>query len=109
MRERSLNSSDNSDTKVKVGKLVLIHENSNRLLWKRGIISKLHPGVDGHVRSVDLKTSGGILTRPIVKLYPLELDVDMSVLPEDTAGGVSRPVRHSAVEASKKIQMYYKI
>ena len=55
-----------------VGSLVLIKEdNVPPLLWPLGRIIELHPGSDGRVRVVTLRTTKGILTRPIVKLCPL--------------------------------------
>ena len=55
-----------------VGDIVLIHDAGARLCWKLGKIIELFKGVDGHVRVVKLKTSAGITTRPVIKLYPLE-------------------------------------
>ena len=59
-----------------VGDIVLIHDAGARLCWKLGKIIELFKGVDGHVRVVKLKTSAGITTRPVIKLYPLEQDLE---------------------------------
>ncbi|XP_073833960.1 uncharacterized protein [Musca autumnalis] len=39
--------------------------------WRLGRVIKVHRGSDGRVRVVDLKTQGGIITRPIHKLVLL--------------------------------------
>ena len=39
--------------------------------WRLGRISKVHSGLDNHVRVVDLKTERGMVTRPITKLIKL--------------------------------------
>ncbi|XP_055912335.1 uncharacterized protein LOC129946237 [Eupeodes corollae] len=55
-----------------VGKLVLIHEdNSPPQRWKTGRVIGVVEGQDGKVRVADVKTSSGVLRRPIVKLAPL--------------------------------------
>ena len=60
-------------------KLVVLMEEDNvkRLQWKMGIVQNLISGKDGQVRGVELRTiSHGkpqILTRPIQKIYPLEV------------------------------------
>ena len=42
--------------------------------WKIGVVTDLHKGKDGFVRSVSLRiSSGNTLSRPIEKLYPLEV------------------------------------
>nr|XP_013189684.1 unnamed protein product [Amyelois transitella] len=59
-------------TNVKIGTVVLIHEdNVPPLRWPLGIIEKTYPGADGTVRVALVKTQNGFLKRPIVKLSPL--------------------------------------
>ena len=41
--------------------------------WPLARIVRLHPGDDGHVRVVDVRTSSGELSRPVVKLVPLPM------------------------------------
>ena len=56
------------------GKVVLIHDETPRNQWKLGVIIQLHQGKDGLVRSVTLRTArGNLISRPIEKLYPLEV------------------------------------
>ena len=55
-------------------KVVLIHDETPRNQWKLGVIIHLHQGKDGLVRSVTLRTTkGNLISRPIEKLYPLEV------------------------------------
>lgn len=56
---------------LKVGDLVLVHAASSPLNWPLARVINIHPGADGVVRVVDLKTQNGQLTRPAVKLFPL--------------------------------------
>ena len=45
--------------------------------WSIGRILEVHPGPDGRVRNVEVKTSTGIYSRPITKIaviYPTEGD-----------------------------------
>ncbi|KMQ85693.1 hypothetical protein RF55_15601 [Lasius niger] len=39
--------------------------------WPLTRITRIHPGKDGQVRVVDVRTSNGELTRPVVKVVPL--------------------------------------
>lgn len=58
---------------LKIGDLVLVHMNTPPLTWPLARIIAVHPGPDGVVRVVDLKTPNGHLTRPVVKVFPLPL------------------------------------
>lgn len=52
--------------------IVLIKEdNMPPAKWALGKVTDLHPGQDGRVRVVTLKTQGGFMKRPIIKLVPL--------------------------------------
>ncbi|XP_055542522.1 uncharacterized protein LOC129728133 [Wyeomyia smithii] len=65
---------------IEEGKLVIIKDdNLPPLRWKTGRIQKVHPGQDGVVRVVTLKTAAGFLTRPVEKICILpsaEFDED---------------------------------
>lgn len=59
---------------LKVGDVVLIElENKKRVVWPMGKIVKIYNSRDGASRVVQVKTNNGCLTRPIQKLYPLEV------------------------------------
>lgn len=59
---------------LQVGDLVMVHCNSPPSSWPLARITAVHPGMDGVVRVVDLKTVSGHLTRPTVKVFRLPLD-----------------------------------
>ena len=62
---------------VKVGDVVLISEdNVRRCKWPMGRIVDVHPGKDGLVRTVTLKTKAGQLKRPVQRLHLLETIVE---------------------------------
>lgn len=62
---------------IDVGTLVVIHDdNLPPLRWKMGRITQVHPGDDGTVRVVTLKTATGLLTRPVEKICILPLPID---------------------------------
>ena len=59
---------------VRVGTVVLIHDETPRLQWKSAVVTRLLPSADGIVRTVELRTSTGLVTtRPVARLYPLEV------------------------------------
>ncbi|XP_031359012.1 uncharacterized protein LOC116182608 [Photinus pyralis] len=60
---------------IKLNTLVLIKDDCKPpLQWSLGRVIALHPGEDGHVRVVTVKTAKGILRRPIGKLCPLPIN-----------------------------------
>lgn len=60
---------------VKVGDLVLLREdNVPALKWKLGRITEIHPGSDGLVRAVTIRTEQGTTKRAIAKISPLPYD-----------------------------------
>lgn len=61
-----------SHANLEIGDLVLIKgDNVPLLKWKLGRIVQVHPGTDGKVRVVTLKTKSGEFKRPVVKLCKL--------------------------------------
>lgn len=57
---------------LNVGKLVLIRdERLPPLKWRLGRIIDVHPGKDGVCRVATVRTSEGVIKRPVVKLCPL--------------------------------------
>ena len=67
-----------------------------------GKIIRLYPIGDGVVRVVQLKTNMGLINRPVVMLYPLELGSAME--PENSQDDVvseGRPTRRTAIAAAQ--------
>jgi hypothetical protein len=59
---------------IRPGKMVVIKEdNVPPLLWRLGCIHDLHPGDDGAVRVVTIKTARGIIKRAVHKVCPLPI------------------------------------
>jgi hypothetical protein len=70
VHRRSGNHGDN----INVGDVVQIHdEYLPRNRWSIGIIEDVVTGGDGHIRAARVRSIREITTRPIAKLYPLEL------------------------------------
>lgn len=70
---------------VKVGDLVqLTDPNLPRNVWLRGKVVATHPGPDRIVRTVDIKTKGGVLRRPVRRLVILPVE-NSKPAPELTA------------------------
>ncbi len=66
-------SKGSSNVFIKVGDVVQIHDTTPRSMWNLAVVTELVYGKDGIVRSAKLRTKMGNTTRPIVKLYPLEV------------------------------------
>ena len=105
LRERHKNLIRSDQEIVKLGDVVLIHEDVlPRSRWKLGLIIELYRGSDGLVRSVKLKTAGGFTNRPISKLYPLEIRSDVVSEPNSDIKKNVRPRRQAAIGALAKIK-----
>jgi hypothetical protein len=103
----------------KVGDIVLVgQENKKRYEWPLGRILELFPGKDNKVRVARVKTTRGTLTRPVQRLYPLEVMTSQStklgeVLKQpDSVGGrdqieeIPTTIRTRSGREVKKISRY---
>ena len=63
----------NNDQTIQVGDVVQIHQESPNVNWKIRIVTDVVRDNDRLIRSAHVKTNTGETTRPIVKLYPLEV------------------------------------
>lgn len=80
---------------IKIDDVVIIHDaNLAASKWALGRVIELHPGKDGLVRVVSLKTKAGIIKRPVVKL---------SILPTDSqeTPAQSQQTQENTTETSK--------
>jgi len=59
------------DQAVKVGDIVLVHDDTSRSRWQLAIIEEL---IKGFTRAAKIRTKSGNTNRPIAKLYPLEVN-----------------------------------
>jgi hypothetical protein len=74
---------------------VLIREDHiPRLSWPMGVIVQLFPGKDGLVRSVNLKTASGVITKSIQRLHDIEICAQSVFDPSESVSG---PVDTSSV------------
>ena len=65
---------------VRVGEAVIVRSDSkNRGKWPLAIVEATYPGPDGHTRAVQLRTSKGVIQRPVQHLYPLDLQSEPRV------------------------------
>ena len=69
---------------MKVGDIVLIHDDGPKLHWRLGVIDSLRN--DGLCRAMNVRTSNRVTSRPISRLYPLEVS-----LPPDDQSEHSSP------------------
>lgn len=77
---------------VRVGDTVLVRSDSkNRGKWPLAIVQQTYPGRDGHIRAVQLRTSKGVIERPVQHLYPLELQCEPTV-----PAGAEKRLNHDA-------------
>lgn len=75
LREQHRKSGSNTPT-IQKGDVVQVHDEGPRIRWRLAVVQDLIPGSDGRIRAATIRTSQGITTRPIVKLYPLEVISD---------------------------------
>ena len=79
LRETHTTSSESNKETIKVGYVVIIHNDCPRLKWRLTVVQGLNRGSDYFVRSAVIRTDKGITNRPISKLYPLEINAGMTV------------------------------
>ncbi|XP_069139222.1 uncharacterized protein [Argopecten irradians] len=85
---------------IKEGDVVQIRDNSTRGKWKLAIVKELIRGKDGFVRAATVDTASGRTNRPIVKLYPLEVNI------KDVTDCTPRIQRRAKLAAEGKIKTW---
>lgn len=87
---------------VQIGDLVqIIDPNLPRNVWVRGKVVATYPGPDAVVRTVDVKTKGGILRRPVRKMVILPIeDVSPAPAADATRSHGGRDVQDDAFKNS---------
>ncbi|XP_065918802.1 uncharacterized protein [Dysidea avara] len=102
----------NNHQAVKVGDVVLIHDDTARVNWRMAVIESVNKGADGMIRSADIRTSTGRTNRPIARLYPLELtdDTTANISTDDgpEQSTTDNPIRRPTREAAKRGQQVVK-
>ena len=79
LKEHQVGTTGKNDQNVKVGDVVLIHDEGPRISWKLAKIEELIRGKDGIVRAVNLRTKHGMTNQLITKLYPIEVNDNQSI------------------------------
>lgn len=106
LREKERSLMNSSNVKATIGQIVQLYDDGPRQFWKLGCIVRLYEGNDGIVRSADIRTKSGVFMRPLVRLFPLELDIEDNQTHALTKTELKspRPVREAALEARRKIK-----
>ena len=97
---------------IKVGDIVLIHDDIPRLKWKMAVVEQLIQGRDGYTRAENIRYNGGRTNRPITKLYPLELSSTTSdIIERHSSDSIpsSHPTRNSTTKARQKIANWTRV
>jgi len=106
---------------VKKGDVVIVHNDTARATWKMAVIDDLIVGGDGLVRAATIRTSNGTTSRPITKLYPIELNEADEIT--TTSGEMKqphsdsdqprntdhRPQRNAAKQATNKVKKWVQL
>ena len=74
LREYHRSSGRGNKEVIKVGDIVIIHDDAPRAGWKLAVVEKLITGSDGMTRAAEIRTARGTTNRPIVRLIPLEVN-----------------------------------
>lgn len=79
---------------IRQGDIVSVHEdNTQRQMWRLGTIMEQLPGRDGNFRSarVRVMSGGQEITRPLQRLYPLEVTLEKDHSYDESA--TTTPIR----------------
>ena len=74
---------------IKVGDVVIVHDEKPRMQWKLALVEGLIKGGDNLVRAAHIRIGSYRTTRPIVKLYPLEVSDPDGVNPQESSDVVT--------------------
>ena len=104
LRERYNFNSKKSERGPKLGEVVLIHNENKRTFWSMGLVVRIFRGVEDEIMSAEVKTSSGILLRPVTKLYPLEVSSEVEDVKLPVIDGEIRPKRKAMIDALVKLK-----
>ncbi|CAG2234601.1 unnamed protein product [Mytilus edulis] len=111
LREFHKKTGDNK-INIKVGDVVQVHDDKTRIKWKKAVVEEVVTGNDGLVRSSIIRTNSGRTSRPIVKLYPLEInevtpsDEYMEETNNDEIPTRTLPLRKASIRAKEIIKSW---
>ncbi|XP_045022891.1 uncharacterized protein LOC123466814 [Daphnia magna] len=110
LRERHITSKNGFKPSIKVGDVVLVHNEGPRIDWKLAVIDSLITSPDEEIRAANIHTAKGKTNRPVSKLYPLEVTatIDSSprtqIPPNSDTSLPTRPRRKVVIAAEKWIR-----
>ncbi|CAG2249007.1 unnamed protein product [Mytilus edulis] len=111
LREFHKKTGDNK-INIKVGDVVQVHDDKPRIKWKTAVVEEVVTGNDGLVRSAIIRTNSGRTSRPIVKLYPLEInevtpsDEYMEEPNNEEIPTRTLPLRKASIRAKERIKSW---
>jgi hypothetical protein len=89
---------------IKKNELVFVgSDKKKRIDWPMGRVIELYPGKDDEVRVVKVRTANGELTRPVKRIYALELSNENCV---DSTKDRDSPTEHEKHKEHKKHEKY---
>jgi len=56
---------------VKVGNIVLIHDDTPGVQWKLAVMKQVNKGADGLIRSANVRKTARTTNQPVARLYSL--------------------------------------
>ena len=65
---------DPSKQNIRVGDVVVVHDDVPRSRWQLAVIEELIEGLDGGITAAKIRTANGKTNRPVTKLFPLEVN-----------------------------------
>ena len=113
--------SGNNKQYVKTGDVVVVHDDVPRTIWRMAVVEDLIVGGDGLVQAATIRTTSGMTTRPITKLYPIELsetdEMNLGVEkshsvpsgPADSRSKTNRPRRAAARKATDQVKKWVSV
>ena len=93
------NVTGNNEQRVKIGDVVLVHDDTPRIKWRLAVIEGVNKGADGLIRSADIRTTTGKTNRPIARLYPLEVTASETAKRTTSQTNNTEPSTPSAIDA----------
>ena len=82
---------------------MLVHDDLPRTNWTLAIVDKLNTGDDGIARSAVIRTKNGLTSRPVTKLYPLEVPPSEANVEDSRDNDSERLCRKAKRETIEKI------
>ena len=89
----------------KVGDICLIHAEDPRYRWKLARVLKVIVSQDGQCRQCEIRTAHGSTTRPVNRLFPLELQIEEDAREDKIEVQTYRAEKHKAELAELRTKL----